>query len=111
MFIGERESSPYWEFNVSPNGDWNIYKLSDYRSDLKPDIEYQGLDGVINNTAGHFELKLVFPLPTDLQESQTIEVAICAVIQLKQGPISYWALNHGGPEADFHRRDGFVLGL
>ena len=111
MFIGDKELSPYWEFNLSPNSDWNIYKLSDYRSNLKPDIEYQDLDSVINNTVDHFELKLVCPLPRDLQKSQTIEVAICAVIQFKQGPITYWGLNHGGVEADFHRRDGFVLGL
>jgi hypothetical protein len=111
LFISAKESSPYWEFNLSPNGDWNIYKLTDYRSNLKAELEFQDLASVIDRSADHFELNLVCPLPANLKTSPKLEVAICAVIQLKQGPISYWALNHGGSEADFHRRDGFVLSL
>jgi hypothetical protein len=111
LFIGEKESSPYWEFNLSPNGDWNIYKLTDYRSNLKAELEFQDLASVIDRSADHFELNLVCPLPANLKTAPKLEVAICAVIQLKQGPIRYWALNHGGSEADFHRRDGFVLSL
>jgi len=111
LFIREKGASPYWELNLSPNGDWNIYKFSDYRSNLTPEPDDQGLDCVIHNAEDILELKLVYPLPRDLERSLNIEVAICAVIQFKQGPISYWALNHGGAEADFHRRDGFVLSL
>ena len=111
LFIGAKESAPYWEFNLSPNGDWNIYKLSDYRSNLMPDLAYQDLASTIDSKASQLELHLVCPLPADLRPSPKLDVAICAVIQFKHGPISYWALNHGGAEADFHRRDGFVLGL
>ncbi|NBU76745.1 MAG: hypothetical protein EBS30_16275 [Planctomycetes bacterium] len=111
LFIGAQESSPYWEFNLSPNGDWNIYKLSEYRSNLTPDLAYQNLSSTIRIGASQLELHLVCPIPADLMSSPKLDVAICAVIQFKQGPISYWALNHGGPEADFHRRDGFLLGL
>ena len=111
LFIGEKNKSPYWEFNLSPNGDWNIYKLSDYRSNLTPELDYQDLASAIQSEASQLELNLVCPMPENLKISKKLEVAICAVIQFKQGPISYWALNHGGPEADFHRRDGFVLSL
>ena len=111
LFIGETESSPYWEFNLSPNGDWNAYKLSAYRRNLTPDLAYQNLASTIDSGASEFELSVVCPIPADLKTSPKLDVAICAVIQFKQGPISYWALNHGGAEADFHRRDGFVLGL
>jgi hypothetical protein len=111
LFIGERESSPYWELNVSPNGDWNIYKLTNYRSNLAPDLEFQELASVIQGASGHFELSLACPLPGKLKTSPKLDVAICAVIQFNQGPLSYWALQHSGPEADFHRRDDFVLSL
>ena len=111
LFIGETESSPYWEFNLSPNGDWNAYKLSAYRRNLTPDLAYQNLASTIHSGASEFELSVVCPIPADLKTSPKLDVAICAVIQFKQGPISYWALNHGGAEADFHRRDGFVLSL
>jgi len=111
LFIGEKEMSPYWEFNLSPNGDWNIYKLSAYRSNLTPDLAYQDLASTIHSKANQLELHLACPLPADLKTCPNLDVAICAVIQLKQGPISYWALNHRGSEADFHRRDGFLLCL
>jgi hypothetical protein len=111
LFIGRKGLPAYWELNLSPNGDWNIYKLTDYRNNLTPELEFQDLASVVHHAAEHFELHLVCPLPTDLKRSSKLEVAICAVIQPKQGPISYWALNHGGTEADFHRRDDFVLSL
>jgi hypothetical protein len=111
LFIGAKESSPYWEFNLSPNCDWNIYKLTDYRSNLTSDLDYQYLASTILSKASQFELNVVCPIPADLKTAPKLEVAICAVIQFNHGPISYWALNHGGPEADFHRRDGFVLSL
>jgi len=38
-------------------------------------------------------------------------VAITAVLQSRDGTCSYWALLHPGPEADFHRREGFALRL
>ena len=111
LFIGEKGMSPYWEFNLSPNGDWNIYKLSDYRTNLTPELAYPDLASSMHSDASHLELNVVCPIPVDLKTFPKLDVAICAVIQFKQGPISYWALNHGGPEADFHRRDGFALGL
>jgi hypothetical protein len=111
LFIGEKGTLPYWEYNLSPNGDWNIYKLTDYRSNLTPEQNYQDLASAMHSGASHFELNVVCPIPVDLKTSPKLDIAICAVIQLKQGSISYWALNHGGAEADFHRRDGFVLSL
>jgi hypothetical protein len=42
-------------------------------------------------------------------DTRTLQVAVSAVLQHKDGELSFWALNHGGPRADFHRRDGFVI--
>ena len=36
---------------------------------------------------------------------------IAAVIKLAGGELTYWALTHPGPAADFHRRDSFVVEL
>jgi len=33
------------------------------------------------------------------------------VLERRNGALEYWALSHPGPEADFHRRDGFSLRL
>ena len=58
---------------------------------------------------------LVLALELDLDRivpaDQALEVAISAVIQHGDGEATYWALTHRGPQADFHRRDSFVIQL
>ena len=43
--------------------------------------------------------------------SQAVIAGITTVIQTLDGNLSYWALTHPGPEADFHRRDSFQIDL
>ena len=40
-----------------------------------------------------------------------IEVGIAAVMQLAGGGLTYWALTHPGLQADFHRRESFLVEL
>jgi len=42
---------------------------------------------------------------------QLLEIGIAAVIEFAGGGLTYWALTHPGPQADFHRRDGFLVEL
>lgn len=44
-------------------------------------------------------------------DNQSIDVAITTVVKHQNEQITYWALTHTGPEADFHRRDSFVIHL
>jgi hypothetical protein len=111
FFVGGALDPAYWEVNLAPSGDWNIYRLNSYRSDLQADQSYQTLKSSLKQSSTRLLMELECPLPAPLRGKHELELAICAVIQLKQGSFSYWALHHGGAEADFHRRDGFVLGL
>lgn len=65
----------------------NVYSFAAYRQGMKEEM------GQIN------------------QANQAVEIAISAVIQGRGGHTSFWALAHRGPQADFHRRDGFVVEL
>ena len=29
FFLAVKDSSGYWEFNLSPSGDWNVYRMDD----------------------------------------------------------------------------------
>ena len=31
FFLARRNRPEYWEFNLSPSGDWNVYRMDDYR--------------------------------------------------------------------------------
>jgi hypothetical protein len=42
---------------------------------------------------------------------RALEAGIAAVLKLAGAGVSYWALTHAGPQADFHRRDSFIVQL
>jgi len=116
-FWGFAGQDAYWELNLAPNGDWNIYRLSHYRGPLVPvALEVPPAWEVRRSVR---ELEVVVEL--DLSEvagaedpamaGLPVEISLTAVIdQVGQG-VSYWALAHTGAEPDFHRRDSFGLRL
>jgi hypothetical protein len=109
FFLAHPEEERYWEFNLSPNGHWNSYRLTAYRRDLQPDPDYATLPFRVSHSGSLFVLELSCPLPVPLARSHPLQLAVTAVLEHQDTTISYWALHHGGREADFHRRDGFRL--
>ena len=115
-FLAHPHGEAYWEFNLCPNGDWNVYALDGYRLGLRPDPHYSALpvERSGNGRISRFRATATLPaalLPATLISAQPaeLELAVTAVLEQRGGAISYWALHHGGGEADFHRRDGFRL--
>ena len=119
-FLAHPHGEAYWEFNLCPNGDWNVYALDGYRRGLRPDPHYSALplecsgSGSDNGRISHFRVTAALPaalLPATLVSAQPteLELAVTAVLEQRGGAISYWALHHGGAQADFHRRDDFRL--
>ncbi len=108
-FVAQPQREPYWEFNLSPNGDWNVYQLDGYRRGLQPDGQYGALAVRTSPGERRASFTVTAPLPTSLATAEPLELAVTAVLEQRSGAISYWALHHGGAEADFHRRDGFRL--
>jgi hypothetical protein len=111
LFLALPGQEPYWEFNFSPAGHWNVYRLDGYRRALAAEVAYPRLDLQVARDPGELRLSLEADLPPGVEADQPLEAAITAVIQQRSGLVSYWALAHGGPEPDFHRRDGFLLSL
>ena len=111
FFLAVPGEETYWEFNLSPAGDWNVYRLAGYRQGLTPEAAYGGLEIEIRRESGALHLNLACSLPPHAQRHPPLEMAVCAVIEQKNGMLSYWALAHPGPEPDFHRRDGFQITL
>jgi hypothetical protein len=109
FFIGIPGNLDYWEFNLAPNGDWNVFHLDDYRQGLKLATEFLDLPLSIDRQAHSLVLKLAFNLSTIIPPDRHVEIAVTTVIKSTQDEMSYWALTHAGTEADFHLRDSFVL--
>lgn len=110
-FFIEIENSPqYWEFNLSPSGNWNVYRFEDYRQGMQVETAFTSLPFVVQRP-NCLLLTLKLELDKIVEVEQKIEVAIASVIQPKVGEVTYWALAHCGTQADFHQRESFIFQL
>ncbi len=111
FFLARQDSPPYWEFNLSPAGDWNVYRFSNYRQGMVEEQAFASLPLAVHRSPGALRLTLAVNLAGIVLADHPLEVAIAAVIQAADGRLTYWALTHPGPQADFHRRDGFLIAV
>ncbi len=111
FFIGPRDSNRYWEFNLSPSGDWNVFCFENYRQGLFEEKAFSFLPCKAQVQPDSFRLVLEFDLSIIILADQALTMAVSTVIKTKQGEVTLWALTHPGPEADFHHKDGFIINL
>jgi hypothetical protein len=115
FFLAQKGQPQYWEFNMSPSGDWNVYRMDAYRRvGFREETSIQRVQFETRKEASTFVLNAVVDLNPIFQhscDSDLLEIAITAIIQTKDGNETYWALTHPAPQADFHRRESFILEL
>jgi hypothetical protein len=109
FFIGIPGNSEYWEFNLAPTSDWNVFHLDDYRQGLQNELAFTTLPFTIDRQKNSLLLTLTFDLSKIIPTEREIEISVTTVIESQQHQISYWALTHPETEADFHQRDSFIL--
>lgn len=114
FFLGVVAKEPYWEFNLSPAGNWNVYHFNAYRQGLQEESAIASLPFQVTQHQHHppsLTLTLSLNLSSIISPAQSLEVGVAAVIQSPTYPLTFWALTHRGSQADFHRRDSFILSL
>jgi hypothetical protein len=111
IFLAVKNSPHYWEFNLSPAGHWNVYGFTAYRQGMAEETALASLPFRVRRQPDSLLLALEVDLARIVRPDQALEAALAAVIKLKTGEATYWALTHPGPRADFHRRDGFLIEL
>jgi len=110
-FFAIEAQRSYREVNLSPSGDWNIYRFADYRQGLEADQAFEPLAISSHRGAEGFAMDVRLDLARLIGADQTLEIAVAAVIKLRSGVLSHWSLVHPAPAPDFHHRGGFVLRL
>lgn len=112
VFVAAGTGPGYHEFNLSPSGNWAAYAFDDYRvraARAVPTVP------ALRLTRGGDRLELAARLaPQSLPHAATgpaLRLALTAVVEDRDGRLSYWALRHAPGRPDFHHRDGFVLTL
>lgn len=112
FFLAVKDSPEYWEFNLSPSGDWNVYVMDAYRQvNMREETRIQRLQFERQKHTNDFLLSTAVDLNPIIQIEEILEIGVTAVIQTKEGGETYWALIHPAPEADFHLRESFILAL
>jgi len=112
FFIARPEQPEYWEFNMSPSGDWNAYCMDAYRrigfreepSILELSFSFHKDTGCAS-VEGSVDLSRLFSAET------AIQAGIASIIQMIDQHETYWALVHPNPQADFHLRESFKIEL
>ena len=111
FFLGVKDSPGYWEFNLSPDGHWNVYRFTGYRQGMAEETALTPPPMSVRRRPDSLELGLELDVGGIVSADQPLMVGIAAVIELAGTRLTYWALIHPGPEPDFHRRDGFLVEL
>jgi len=111
LFLAVRDSPSYWEFNLSPAGHWNVYHFAAYRQGMKEEEVFTSMDFTVQRQSESLLLDVEVNLDKIVLEKQPLDAGPSAVITLRTGELTYWALTHGGRQADFHRRDSFLVKL
>jgi hypothetical protein len=109
FFIGIPGDANYWEFNLSPSGDWAIFALDDYRQGLRNELAFSSLPFKVDRYPNYITLNLEFDLSEIILPEQDLEMSVTTVIKSSQDQLSYWAITHSGEAADFHLRDSFKI--
>lgn len=112
FFLAIEDHPDYWEFNLSPSGDWNVYHMDAYRRvGFKEETSIQRLQFEAHKEAEIFRLNSSVDLKSILRGNKPLEIGITAIVQTKGGNETYWALTHPAPFPDFHLRAGFIVEL
>jgi hypothetical protein len=114
FFLGVKGSERYWEFNLSSAGHWNVYSFKSYRQGMREEPAFTSLPFSVELYSNSLQLSLGLEVDKVIlpqQVSEVLQVAISAVIKTIDGKTTFWALAHPAPQADFHRRDGFIIEL
>ena len=114
-FVALKGKPEYHEFNFAPSGQWAAYSFQRYRkrTPLGNDIPAPAPKITVRNLANGLDLDAIVRLDSlpITQPGACLQLALSAVIEDKNGMLSYWALKHPPGKPDFHYRDAFALDL
>lgn len=101
-FVALPGSECYWEFNVTPTGDWNCYRFDAYRRGMRAETAISALPVTGSGNARALQI------PLDKLGLAAADLSVCAVLQREVGDKLHYALHHNAGSPDFHCRESLV---
>lgn len=117
-FIACDESPQYLELNFSPSGQWAAYRFESCRHGMAPALQ-EGPRLALRRSAQGLELEAEVSLSGVPEAPDSgawppegrLRISLSAVVEDREGRLSYWALRHPPGRPDFHHPDTFSLVL
>jgi len=109
LFLGSADSDAYWELNLSPSGDWNVYRFDRYREGMREERAFPSLPFDVRRDPEALLLTAEIGIGTIVPAREDLAATVAVVIRTSDGGKSHWAPIHPASRPDFHRRDGFSL--
>lgn len=107
-FVQDGDGPAYHEFNLSPSGQWAVYRFSAERQRASDDAPPRDGPEIIAERSDR-SLVLQAWLPRALLPAHPGAIGLTAVVETLDGRLSHWALHH--PRADrpdFHHCAGWT---
>lgn len=112
FFLARPDQPQYWEFNMSPSGDWNVYQMDAYRRiGFREESLIERLSFTVQREPGCVSVDTAMDLNPIIPAEHPIQAGITSIIRTIDGRESYWALTHPNSQADFHLRESFIIAL
>ena len=112
FFLAIRDQPQYWEFNLSPSGNWNAYRMDAYRRvGFREEMSIEQLQVEVLKNGDCISAAVSVELSQIIPAGEIIQVGVASVIQTRSGQETYWALAHPAPYPDFHLKNSFLLQL
>lgn len=116
FFLAIANGPEYWEFNLSPSHHWNCYHFQSYRRAMAEEQAWQNspftaIEQEFKPAQAMQTMEFRVDLSRIMPQPQPLQLGIATVMENQAGAISYWALEHGAGEADFHHRPTWVINL
>ena len=109
FFLGSLGQENYWEINLSPSGDWNVFQLDGYRKNLREEQAIETLPFGVKRQGDRMTIEVTLDIQKLGLCRDAIELSMTSVLEERTGDISYWAIAHTGAITDFHLRNSFVI--
>ncbi len=107
LFIAPENSAEYWEINVSPSTQWNVYHFTSYKEGMKesniisqPTIKTYEYDN---------EYRLTFnsTVPNEYFD-HVLQINLCVILLDQKGVRYFYSIKRREGSPDFHDRDCFT---
>lgn len=113
LFIGVDGVAAYHEFNLAPSGAWAAFEFARYREVTALGDKALAPRIAVRRPSGRLELDATVALDrlSPAHRGAALRLALAAVVEDRDGALSYWALQHPPGKPDFHDGAAFALRL